>query len=61
MNVTGDTNQVASAGEEAALDHMEAAKTLEQTKRQARRQFDAQPPMAEYTAALRTLLGGLAQ
>ena len=53
MNVTGDTNQVASAGEEAALDHMEAAKTLEQTKRQ--------PPMAEYTAALRTLLGGLAQ
>ena len=60
MNVIGDTNQASSAGEEAGLDPREAAKILEQTTRQARRQFDARSPLAAYTEALRHLLGGLA-
>jgi hypothetical protein len=46
MNVMGDTNQDASAGEGAALDPREAAQILEQAQRKARRQFDPQPPVA---------------
>jgi hypothetical protein len=46
MDVIGDTNQAESAGEGAALDPKEAAQILEQTERQARRQFDPQPPLA---------------
>ena len=60
MTLIGDTNQAASAGEGSGLDPREAAKILEQTNRQARRQFAAQSPLAAYTEALRTLLGGLA-
>jgi hypothetical protein len=46
MDVIGDTNQAESAGEGAALGPNEAAQILEQTERQARRQFDPQPPLA---------------
>ena len=60
MNVLGDTNQAASAGAGAGLDQREAATILEQATRQARRQFDAQSPLAGYTEALRNLLGGRA-
>src|ERR1700737_2265271 len=46
MNVIDDANQAPSAGEGAGLDPREAAKILEQAGRQARRQFDPQPPLA---------------
>src|SRR5437879_4539692 len=46
MNMVGDTDEAASASEGAGLDPREAAKILEQAKRQARRQFDYQPPLA---------------
>jgi hypothetical protein len=46
MNVIGDTDQSASGDEGAGLDPTEAAKILEQARRQARRQFDPQPPAA---------------
>jgi hypothetical protein len=58
MNVTGDTNQVESAGEGVSLDPREAAKILEQTKRQARRQFDPQPPVAVVVGAAGVFLLG---
>src|SRR5437588_668837 len=51
MNEAGDTNQAASAGEGAGLDPREAAKILEQTKRQARRQFDPQSSLAAVAGA----------
>ncbi|HEY4867967.1 MAG TPA: hypothetical protein VIK45_20920 [Candidatus Dormibacteraeota bacterium] len=51
MNVTGDINQAASAGEGAALDPREAAKILEQAKMQARRQFDPQSALAAVVGA----------
>ena len=51
MNVIGDTNQAASADEGAGLDPREAAKILEQTKRQARRQFDPQSALAAVVGA----------
>jgi hypothetical protein len=58
MNMTGDTKQAASAGEEAGLDPREAAKILEQAKRQARRQFDPQPPLAVVVGAAGVFLFG---
>jgi hypothetical protein len=51
MNEAGDTNQAASAGEGTELDPREAAKILEQTKRQARRQFDPQSSLAAVAGA----------
>src|SRR4029077_9057883 len=40
MNPAGDINQTGTADEGAGLDPRDAAKILEQTERQARRQFD---------------------
>jgi hypothetical protein len=51
MNAIGDTNQAASAEEGASLDPREAAQILEQTKRQARRQFDPQSALAAVAGA----------
>src|ERR1700726_4058704 len=51
MNPAGDTNQIGAAGEGAALDPREAAMILEQTKRQARRQFDPQSALAAVVGA----------
>jgi hypothetical protein len=51
MNVVGDTNEAASAGEVAGMDPREAAKILEQTKTQARRQFDPQSVVAAVVGA----------
>ena len=58
MNLRGGTNQAASASEGAGLDPREAARILEQTQHQSRRQFGAQSPLAAYTEPLRNLLGG---
>ena len=58
MNVIDDTDQAASAGEGAGLDPREAAKILEQAKRQARRQFDPQPPQAVVVGAAGVFLFG---
>jgi hypothetical protein len=58
MNVMGDTNQDASAGEGAALDPREAARILDQAERQARRQFDPQPPLAVIVGAAGVFLFG---
>jgi hypothetical protein len=51
MNPIGDTNEAVSAGEVAGMDPREAAKILEQTKRQARRQFDPQSALAAVVGA----------
>jgi hypothetical protein len=51
MNVIGDINQAASSGEGAGLDSSEAARILEQAKRQARRQFDPQSALAALVGA----------
>jgi hypothetical protein len=51
MNSIGDSNQAASTGEVAGLDPREAAKILEQTKKQARRQFDPQSALAAVVGA----------
>jgi hypothetical protein len=56
--VIGDTNQAESAGEGAALDPKEAAQILEQAQRQARRQFDPQPPLAVVVGAALVFLFG---
>jgi hypothetical protein len=58
MNVIGDTDQAASASEEVALDPVAAAKILEEAKRQARRQFDPQPPLAVVVGAAGVFLFG---
>jgi hypothetical protein len=58
MNVIGDTNEAASAGDVAGMDPREAAKILEQTQRQARRQFDPQPPLAVVVGAALVFLFG---
>ena len=44
MNGTRDTNETAAADNGGGFDPQEAATLLEQTKRQARRQFEATPP-----------------
>ena len=51
MNVVGDTNEAASTGEVTGLDPGEAAKILEQTRRQARRQFDPRSVLAAVVGA----------
>jgi hypothetical protein len=51
MNSMADSNEAASTGEVAGLDPREAAKILEQTKRQARRQFDPQSAVAAVVGA----------
>src|ERR1700694_5806127 len=51
MNSIGDSNQAASTGEVAGLDPRGAARILEQTKRQARRQFDPQSVLAAVVGA----------
>ncbi len=58
MNVIGDPNQAASAGEEAGLDPREAVKILEQAKRQAQRQFNPQPPLLVVVGAALVFLFG---
>jgi hypothetical protein len=57
MNI-GDANEAASAGEEAGMDPREAVKILEQAERQARRQFDPQPPVAVVVGAAGVFLFG---
>jgi hypothetical protein len=47
----GDSNQAASSGEGAALDPREAARILDDAKRQARRQFDPQSALAAMAGA----------
>ena len=51
MKPAGDPNQIGTAGEGAGLDPREAARILEQTKRQARRQFDPQSAPAAVVGA----------
>jgi hypothetical protein len=51
MNGIGDTKQAASHDEGAGLDPREAAKILDQTKRQAQRQFDPQSALAAVVGA----------
>jgi hypothetical protein len=51
MNVVGDTNEAASSGEAADLEPTEAARILEQTKRQARREFDPRSALAAVVGA----------
>ena len=51
MDVTGDTDQAASAGEGAGLDPAEAARILEQARRQARREFDPRSALAAAVGA----------
>jgi hypothetical protein len=51
MNPAGDTNQIGTEGEGAGLDPREAARILEQTQRQARRQFDPQSALGAVAGA----------
>ena len=46
MDNTGDLEQAATADNGGALDPREAARLLEQTSREARRQFSMNPPLA---------------
>ena len=45
MNETHDTNETATADDGGGLDPRAAAALIEQTKRQAQRQFDLRPPL----------------
>jgi hypothetical protein len=58
INVIDDTNEAASSGEGAGLDPREAATILEQANRQARRQFDPQPPLVVVLGAAGVFLFG---
>ena len=58
MNVIEDTNPAVSSGEEAGFDPKEAAQILEQAQRQARRQFDPQPPLVVVVGAAGVFLFG---
>src|ERR1700680_1142308 len=58
INSSGDSNPDASTGEIAALDPREAARILEQTTKQARRQFDPQPPLVVVVGAAGVFLFG---
>jgi len=53
MNGTHDLDQAADADDHGALDPREAARLLEQTSREARRQFTLSPPL------LTALMGGV--
>ena len=55
--MTDDTNQLATLGEASGLDPREAAKILEQTKRQARRAFDLESPVVAVMGAAVFLFG----
>jgi hypothetical protein len=57
MNAAGDTDQIEASGEVAGLDPREAARILEQTGRQARRQFDPVSPLAALAGAGAFLVG----
>jgi hypothetical protein len=52
MNETRDTNEAAGAGDEGELDPREAATLLAQTKRQARRTFNPNPPLLSLLRAV---------
>jgi hypothetical protein len=58
MNAAGDTKQIGASGEGAALDPREAARILDQAERQARRQFDPQPPLVVVMGAAGVFLFG---
>lgn len=58
MNVISDSSQSDSRGEGTALDPREAAKILDQAARQARRQFDPQPPLVVVVGAAGVFLFG---
>jgi hypothetical protein len=45
MNETRDTNETATADDGGELDHQQAARLLDQTTRDAQRQFDTTPPL----------------
>lgn len=51
MNPAGDTNQIGTAGEGGGLDPRAAANLLEQTRREARRALDPEPPIIAVAAA----------
>ena len=51
MNGAGEINEAASTAEVGGLDPREAARILEQTKKQARRQFDPQSALAAVVGA----------
>src|SRR6202140_2943686 len=51
MNGAGEINEAASTAEAGGLDPREAARILEQTKKQARRQFDPQSALAAVVGA----------
>ena len=57
MNSIGDGNQAASTDDVAGMDPREAATILEQTKKQARRQFDPVSPLAAVAGAGAFLVG----
>jgi hypothetical protein len=52
MNETRDTNETAAADNDGALDPREAATLLAQTKRQARRNFNPNPPLLSLLRAV---------
>jgi hypothetical protein len=52
MNETRDTNETAAADDDGELDPQEAAALLEQTKRQARRKFNPNPPLLSLLRAV---------
>jgi hypothetical protein len=52
MNGTRDTNETTTADNGGGLDPREAAALIEQTERQARRQFDPNPPLVYVIAAV---------
>jgi hypothetical protein len=52
MNETRDTNETTTAGDGGELGPGEAAALLEQTKRQARRKFDPNPPLLSLLRAV---------
>src|ERR1700694_5856202 len=57
MNAAGGTTQIGAAGEGAGLDPREAARILEQTQRQARRQCDPQSALGAVVGAGGFLFG----
>jgi hypothetical protein len=56
MNDTRNTSEVGTAGEDGGLDPREAATLLEQTRLQARRQFEPAPPWLLATRAVMVLV-----
>jgi hypothetical protein len=52
MNETRDTNETTTAGDDGELGPQEAAALFEQTKRQARRKFNPNPPLLSLLRAV---------